>query len=86
MDDGFILPLSENYTLIETDVEEVKEHLNIDYKFAHDRIQQAAYSLIPETEKSSVHWQIGQLLLQNTPVNEQEVKIFALGRRFSTRA
>jgi predicted ATPase/serine phosphatase RsbU (regulator of sigma subunit)/tRNA A-37 threonylcarbamoyl transferase component Bud32 len=78
MDEGFILPLSENYNLIETDVAGVPERLNIDYKFAHDRIQQAAYSLIPDPEKPSVHWQIGQLLLQNTPVEDREVKIFAL--------
>jgi predicted ATPase len=46
------------------------------YKFVHDRIQQAAYSLIPEQQKQLIHRQIGQIMLQNTPVDKLEEKIF----------
>jgi predicted ATPase/serine phosphatase RsbU (regulator of sigma subunit)/tRNA A-37 threonylcarbamoyl transferase component Bud32 len=47
-----------------------------DYKFIHDRIQQAAYSLISEQDKPLIHRKIGQLLLQNTPFDQREEKIF----------
>ncbi|MDZ7963113.1 MAG: AAA family ATPase [Aulosira sp. DedQUE10] len=45
------------------------------YKFLHDRVQQAAYCLIPEDQKQIVHLQVGQLLLRNNQCSRDE-KIF----------
>ncbi|MGL5060214.1 MAG: trifunctional serine/threonine-protein kinase/ATP-binding protein/sensor histidine kinase, partial [Microcoleus sp.] len=46
------------------------------YKFLHDRIQQAAYSLIAPDRRESVHLKIGRLLLENLSEVEQKEKIF----------
>ena len=34
----------------------------LEYKFSHDRIKDAAYSLIPEQEKPAMHWYVGKKL------------------------
>ena len=36
------------------------------YAFLHDRMQEAAYSLIPESERAVVHLRIGRLLVSRT--------------------
>jgi predicted ATPase/class 3 adenylate cyclase/tRNA A-37 threonylcarbamoyl transferase component Bud32 len=48
------------------------------FKFFHDRIQQAAYSLIEADRKEIVHLHIGRLLLANTPEAEREDKLFEI--------
>ena len=80
---GLILPLSENYKIpLILGQEELGELMlrdaRVEYKFLHDRVQQAAYSLIPESEKKSTHLSIGKLLLKNTSAEDRKENIFAL--------
>ena len=48
------------------------------FAFAHDKVQQAAYSLIEEGVKAEIHLQVGELMLDNLSVKEQEDRLFAL--------
>ncbi|MGV0108461.1 Serine/threonine-protein kinase PknK [Nostoc sp. DSM 114160] len=91
LQEGLILPISEVYKFYQQEslvnshlsfADEVQqtsddpEQLTVTYKFLHDRVQQAAYSLIPDDQKASIHLKIGQLLLDYTSDIEQNNKLF----------
>ena len=48
------------------------------YRFLHDRVQEAAYSLIPEDARAAAHLRIGRLLASRTAPAEIEEKIFEI--------
>ncbi|MDM8519475.1 AAA family ATPase [Anaerolineales bacterium HSG6] len=74
--EGLVLPLDENYNVINLDVEGLTDELISEHRFAHDRIQQAVYSLIPDEDKQTIHQEIGQLMLANMSEEELKQKIF----------
>jgi predicted ATPase/signal transduction histidine kinase/tRNA A-37 threonylcarbamoyl transferase component Bud32 len=45
-------------------------------RFVHDRIQEAAYSLIPEHQRPATHLRIGQMLLERTTHDGLDAAIF----------
>jgi PAS domain S-box-containing protein len=48
------------------------------YRFLHDRIQEAAYSQIPEVARRRTHLQIGRLLASRTEPAEIEGRVFEI--------
>ena len=77
---GLVIPTTKIYKFFtESDTEEVfNSASNSSYRFLHDRVQQAAYSLIPDHQKQATHLQIGTLLQQNSSETAREEKLFEI--------
>ncbi|HEX5748825.1 MAG TPA: AAA family ATPase [Archangium sp.] len=54
------------------------------YRFLHDRIQQAAHALIPEGERKAHHLRIGRLLLEHLSPEEVREKLFEIVSQLNT--
>ncbi|MGD1809650.1 AAA family ATPase [Dapis sp. BLCC M126] len=82
LSEGLILPVDETYKFYQGEnddnLPEMRDMKTPIYHFMHDRVQQAAYSLIPEQKKQETHLKIGRLLLNNTVNEELEEKIFEI--------
>src|SRR6202022_4556485 len=65
---------------------ELVEHLEGSYKFIHDRVQEAAYSLIPERLRAEAHLLIGRLLVAHTPAEKREEAVFEIVNQFNRGA
>src|SRR5262249_4926733 len=48
------------------------------YRFLHDRVQEAAYSLIPQELRAETHLRIGTLMASHTPPENLEEGIFEI--------
>ncbi|WP_247992260.1 trifunctional serine/threonine-protein kinase/ATP-binding protein/sensor histidine kinase [Bradyrhizobium sp. 186] len=48
------------------------------YRFVHDRIQEAAYSLVPEGIRAEAHLRIGRLLISHTHPERRDEAIFEI--------
>jgi PAS domain S-box-containing protein len=95
---GLILPTSQIYRFFQPETDRQLESPNpapthplspsahtpnSTYRFLHDRVQQAAYALIPASQKQQTHLQIARLLLANTPAPQQSEKLFEIVNHFN---
>ena len=86
--EGLLVPASD----LGARVMELKASCGVDqarealFKFLHDRVQQAAYSLIPDADKTVVHGQVGRLLLQHSTEETLEERLFDIVGHLNTGA
>ncbi|MBD1909147.1 MULTISPECIES: hybrid sensor histidine kinase/response regulator [unclassified Leptolyngbya] len=81
LEEGLVLPASELIwdlpSLLDTNPEA------IEFRFLHDRVQQAAYALIDDSAKQSTHLQIGRLLRQSLEPEALTERIFDIVDHFN---
>jgi hypothetical protein len=68
----FVLPQDETYKFAASH----GDALAPCYRFLHDRVQQAAYALIPEVERASVHRRVGHAQLRTADERERDERLF----------
>ena len=85
LQEDLVLPVDESYKYISAPLQSpasdgISGHGNLSpvYKFLHDRVQQAAYSLIEEKKRPEVHLKIGREMLKRIPEEEIEEHIFGI--------
>ncbi|OUL27603.1 ATP-binding sensor histidine kinase [Nostoc sp. 106C] len=89
LQEGLIIPTNEIYKLYtdeqseasllsKTEFQDLEQKISVNYKFLHDRVQQAAYSLISETDNKAIHLKIGRTILKNQSSESLEENIFVI--------
>lgn len=71
LQEELIVPMDTSYKYISDDL-----NANAMYRFFHDKIQQAVYSLVPESEKKWLHLKIGRLFLQQLTDEKKSDNLF----------
>jgi predicted ATPase/signal transduction histidine kinase/tRNA A-37 threonylcarbamoyl transferase component Bud32 len=74
--EDYILPAAEPVAMAAETQE--PQLLVREYRFAHDRVQQAAYALIPAEQRAAIHLEIGRLLLARLSSEERDARLFEL--------
>ncbi len=73
---GLVISIGRSYSLTLNSSISLAE--NLVFKFQHDRVQQAAYSLIDEQEKPALHWKIGRILLNQNSLKQLDEQVFKI--------
>lgn len=87
---GYLLTIDNKYrafSLFDEGLNDSFEHesdkLDVNFRFLHDRVQQAAYALIDDKERSWMHLKAARILLQSTPPNKLNDLLFDIASHFS---
>ncbi|MGD1805195.1 trifunctional serine/threonine-protein kinase/ATP-binding protein/sensor histidine kinase [Dapis sp. BLCC M126] len=84
LQEGIVLPIGQDYKFFQGIIASPSSKtVIVGYRFLHDRVQQAAYSFIPEDQKQLTHLTIGRLLLENIPESDREYRVFDIVNHFN---
>lgn len=88
LDQGLIYPTNNNYLLLndldqrallyQDEKGDSSEQIDANFRFLHDRVQQAAYSQLKAEDRETTHLKIGQKLLLATSDLENNERIFEI--------
>ncbi|EYF00548.1 trifunctional serine/threonine-protein kinase/ATP-binding protein/sensor histidine kinase [Chondromyces apiculatus] len=83
-EEGLLLPIGEAHQVAVAArlAEPGDEVPAASFKFLHDRVQQAAYSLIEDARKPDVHLGLGRLLTASTPESALDEAVFAIVNQY----
>jgi predicted ATPase/signal transduction histidine kinase len=73
-------------TLLEAVHNGLIHRLEGSFAFLHDRIQEAAYALIPESQRASAHLRIGRLLMASMPAGQVGEHLFDVANQLTRAA
>ncbi|MEO1621151.1 MAG: serine/threonine-protein kinase PknK, partial [Cyanobacteria bacterium J06632_3] len=81
--EGLILPENSTYKFFQgerhlSNQDQISKNITVEYRFLHDRVQQAAYALLPEEFKPATHYRLGRYLLQARSQSEKDDTIFSI--------
>ena len=65
-------------SLLEARRQELVDFLKSSYRFAHDRVHEAAYALIPTERRAAMHLRIGRMLVAHMPRGKLDEAIFEI--------
>ncbi|MGO9014498.1 MAG: response regulator [Dissulfurispiraceae bacterium] len=82
LEEGLVVPVDEAYKFIQdgepgdgaAEVQSIAPY----YRFLHDRVQQASYSLIDDLRKEVLHLKAGRSMLAHTPPEAIEGRVFEI--------
>lgn len=89
---GLVVPTSSSYRFVHSyaagddDEPPSSDVQNPMYKFLHDRVQQAAYSLLPDGEDQRIHLQIGRLMASGALRSIKSDEVFEIARHMNAGA
>ncbi|WP_437727216.1 AAA family ATPase [Sorangium sp. So ce861] len=90
--DGLIQPTGTEYRFVhassrgEAADDVPSTRFNVSYRFLHDRVQQAAYSLLDDERRKAAHLRIGRLLLSNAGASPRDDALFAVVHQMNLAA